>query len=345
MIVNVPGVGARAIATWSADVSTARRNNDCNARTSFRMIRPQQASIYVTGLLLLAGMAAVPAASATPAPTSNTQPMQAATAARAVEAGAPLLHNFSPAGYGGEAQNWAIVQDPRGVIYAGNGEDSVLEYDGIRWRRIPIDNNTVVRSLAVGPEGRVYVGAVGELGYLAPDASGRMQYVSLLQRLPSEDRDFGDVWGTFAIPGDGIYFGTFDRLIRIAGDEVRVWRSAVGFHRFLQVRDALYVRELGRGLMKQAGEELKLVPNGERFANEKIYALAPWPVAAPPGGEALLIGTRTQGWFVLDGSSLRPWATQADAAMNESLLYDALWLSNGVLAAGTLRGGVFLLDA
>ncbi|HBN89961.1 MAG TPA: hypothetical protein DD408_12445, partial [Rheinheimera sp.] len=43
--------------------------------------------------------------------------------------GTPLLSNFKPKDYNGGTQNWAVVQDHRGVLYVGNNV-GVLEYDG-----------------------------------------------------------------------------------------------------------------------------------------------------------------------------------------------------------------------
>ncbi|MCP4870177.1 MAG: hypothetical protein GY898_15840, partial [Proteobacteria bacterium] len=82
------------------------------------------------------------------------------------EVGRFYVQNFAPQDYGAHAQNWAIVQSPKGLLYVANGQ-GVLEYDGVSWRLIPISNRSSARSLAIDTEGRVYVGAQGELGYLA----------------------------------------------------------------------------------------------------------------------------------------------------------------------------------
>lgn len=264
------------------------------------------------------------------------------------ETGAPLIRNFPPTEYNGAVQNWVTVQDRRGVIYVGNVEDGVLEFDGIRWRRIPTTNRTVVRSMAVADDGRIYVGALGEVGYLAPDESGVTRYVSLLERIPPEYRDFADVWRTFATP-EGVYFETFKRLIRFdPHGGVRVWNADTTFHLAFYVRGTLYVREVGRGLLRLAGDQLEKVPQGEQFADEKIYIMLPWPgpVAAndrKPG--ALLLGTRTRGWFIWENGTFRPWKTEADAALNAAMLYCGRWLAGGTaLAVGTLHQGIFLLS-
>ena len=131
-----------------------------------------------------------------------------------------LIRNYTPDSYDGGAQNWAVLQDARGVIYVGS-TSSLLEYDGVTWRKIFTPTRTTVRSLAADASGRIYVGAVGDLGYLAPDAKGEMQFVSMLDKLPADVRVFEDVWRTFATP-DGIFFQTQIGLFRWANETMKV---------------------------------------------------------------------------------------------------------------------------
>jgi len=259
------------------------------------------------------------------------------------EAGLPFIHNFDPKDYGAAAQNWSLVQDRQGVIYVGNVEGAVLAFDGARWQRIPVPNRATVRSLALSPDGRIYVGTVGNLGYLAPDASGQLAFVSLLDKIPPGERDFADVWSIHPT-ADGVFFATTTQLFRYRDGAMKVWKPKTSFHLSFLVDGTLYVREVGLGLMQLDGERLELSPGGSRFADEKIYALLPWRGPGAQPGD-LLVGTRTQGWFIRHGDTFRPWPTEADAAIRKSQLYNAIWLADGRLAVGTLRGGLFLLDA
>ena len=58
------------------------------------------------------------------------------------EAGTFQINTFSAKTYGASPQVWDIAQDRRGVMYFGN-TDGILEYDGVRWRRIAVDNGIV----------------------------------------------------------------------------------------------------------------------------------------------------------------------------------------------------------
>ena len=273
-------------------------------------------------------------------------PLPASTPAapsKGEEAGLPFIRNFDPAEYGGSPQNWSLTQGNDGVIYVGNVEDGVLAFDGTRWRRVAIPGRLTVRSLATAPDGRIYVGTVGDFGYLRPDAAGHLAYVSLLDKVPADERGFADVWNIH-VTADGVYFATFSRLLRLHEERVSVVKPRTSFHLSFVVGGALYVRDAGHGLMRVRGDALEPVPGTAGFADSKIYALLPWRGEAARPGQ-MLIGTRTEGWFLFDGKQAHPWPTEADAEFKDAAIYGATWLSDGRLAVATLRGGLFLLDA
>jgi len=97
--------------------------------------------------------------------------LEAAGPASFQEVGHPFIRNYAQKEYQGDFQNWGITQDPRGVVYVANNQ-GVLEYDGARWRLIPTPRRNVVRSVGVDGSGRVFVGSVGEIGYLEPGPNG-----------------------------------------------------------------------------------------------------------------------------------------------------------------------------
>jgi len=248
------------------------------------------------------------------------------------ESGLPFLRAYGPKEYGAQAQNWAVTQDQRGVIYVGNN-DGVLIYDGVHWRTVPVSNMSVVRSLDVASDGTVYVGARGEFGYLAPDASGALRYVSLVDRVPAEDRGFKDVWRTIASP-EGIVFSSYERLFRWKpGTGMRVWKGA---RRSFLANGSVYVQQMGAGLLRLEGDSLLPIPGGERFETDRIYCVA------PHGYTSILIGSTT-GIFLQNGGSIEPFPTEADALLNDSQAYSCGPTPGGGLVVATLRGGAVVL--
>ena len=152
------------------------------------------------------------------------------------------LYNYSTKTYNGLPQNWAITQDKRGVMYFGNNQGGVLEYDGVSWRMLKVTNESNVRSLAIDDNGKIYAGSSGELGYLEPDDHGNMRYVSLLNKIEKDDRDFADVWTTLAAK-DGIYFQAANKIFLWNGKKMKVWNAEKSFHRIFYVNGHLFVRQ------------------------------------------------------------------------------------------------------
>ena len=260
------------------------------------------------------------------------------------ETGLPLMRNFTPKDYAAAPQNWAIVQDRRGVVYVGNN-NGVLEFDGQRWRLIPVANNTTVNSLAVDANGRVYVGAVGEIGYLQPDAEGQMRYVSLLDRMSVADRQFAEVWSTFDTP-QGVVFSSAQQLMQLQGERVQSWKPHSGLGVALGANDRAFVVEVGRGLLELIGGEWRLVAGGERFANDAVLAILSVPPQWLAGPGTLLVASRARGLELFAGGQFTPWSSEIGEALNRDKLMSnsAAFLPDGQLVFGTVLGGLYVLD-
>ncbi len=190
------------------------------------------------------------------------------------ELGFPQIKNYSPKEYGAQSQNWAIIQDKRGMMYFGNV--GVLQYDGYDWRLIPLPNNGTVRSFGITEDGVLYVGGVGDLGYLVSDSNGAVHYKSLLEYVPAEYRDFADVWNLY-VHGDYVYYSSNLYVFRwsINNKSIKVWKSSTNFHVSFMVNGDFYIREWQTGLLKLENDSLKFVPGSQIFADERIYVMLP----------------------------------------------------------------------
>lgn len=254
--------------------------------------------------------------------------------------GHPLFRNYRPEDYGPElpSQNWAITQDQRGIIYVGNPA-GVLAYDGASWRLIPTENRTLVRTVFSDSTGRVYVGAYGEVGYLAPDPGGTMRFVSLLDDVPAPQREFGHTWSG-AVGSDGVYFQTRRSIFRWDGDSMDVWTTSESarFYKIFSVRDTIYVARENAGLHRIVDGRMQPVPGGERFTDTSVTTVL------PHGEGGLLIGTSDSNLYVRRGTSIERLRTTVDAFLQANELYTATVLPDGSYALATLWGGVVITD-
>ena len=107
--------------------------------------------------------------------------------------GLPFITNYKREVYNAGTQNWSITEDERGFIYFANN-DGLLEYDGTSWTIYPISNNSIIRSVCKGEDGRIYAGAFDEFGYFSPGADGKLDYYSLSDELSEKHKDLGEIW-------------------------------------------------------------------------------------------------------------------------------------------------------
>jgi ligand-binding sensor domain-containing protein len=204
--------------------------------------------------------------------------------------GTPLIQHFSPKQYNGHPENWAIVQDKRGILYVGN-QSGVLEYDGSNWKLIEVPG-TSVKAIGVGNDGVVYVGTATDFGYLLNRPGGQIQYVSLSQGLSVGERSILPVNKLFS-DSTGVYFCTAQKIYRYKRKkDFKIWKAENRFLTANFIRNTLYVQDSGGRLMQLVSDELKPALNGEQFANLRIQAMLEYP------GGRLLVLTEKNGLFV-----------------------------------------------
>ena len=261
--------------------------------------------------------------------------------------GLPFLKNYTPDEIGAGEQNWAVIMDNRGVMYFGNGDNGVLEFDGVNWRSIPISNKSIVRSLGIDNNGTIYVGAVGELGYLKPDDLGELQYVSLSNKIDTTNRDFNNVWKTLFYKNH-IYFCCPQKLFKYSPekDSISVINSddfgfKYGFMSFI-VKNRFYHGDYGAGLLELDADTFRVVKGGDHFYMQSIMGMI------PDEGNKILIGTSGNGIVLYDPETgnIEENIISADAnnILKERKLYQVISLGNGRVGLATLYGGFLIID-
>jgi hypothetical protein len=189
------------------------------------------------------------------------------------ETGLPLIKNYGAEDYGAFEQNWAAAKDSLGIMYFANG-DGVLSYDGVNWSVIELPNKGTVFAVKVADDGLIYVGAVGELGFLKQNAIGELTYISLLSQLPDKFHDFNEI-KSICTTESGVFFGSKKYIFKWDGSKFETWEVA-GDGFVFSVHHTLFNRKKGQGLMALKNKEFELIPQGELFAEEKIYSIIPF---------------------------------------------------------------------
>jgi hypothetical protein len=103
------------------------------------------------------------------------------------------IRNYLSEEYNGHFQNWNVTQDNRGVMYFANNA-RVLEYDGKNWKSFLLNSESKVLSVQADRNGVIYVGGIGEIGYLGTNEVGQKEFISLVDKIPEDHISFKNIW-------------------------------------------------------------------------------------------------------------------------------------------------------
>jgi DNA-binding CsgD family transcriptional regulator len=250
--------------------------------------------------------------------------------------GAPAITNYSLNNFEVGQPNWAILQDKRGIMYFANSL-GLIEFDGKTWNTIFLDNNLTARSVAMDAAGKVYVGGYECFGYLKADSCGQIKIQSLIQLIPARYRRFGELWG-ISLVRNQIILQTTKYLFILNGTTCKTIESKNGFHRGICNDGKFYVRENGRGICILENNELKLMPQGELFANERIYSILDYT------NNQKFFVSLTQGVFLFDGQKFMKWEKVNKQLPADAFISCAANVGKDHIVFGTTSKGILLFD-
>ena len=252
--------------------------------------------------------------------------------------GQPFLQSFSPSDYHASEQCWAMVQDTGGVLYIGN-EGTVLEYDGAAWRKIPTGASGSVFGLAYeAATDSLFVGGTDQVGLIKRTPGGERVYQSLLDQLPAEARDVGEIRRVCVSP-DGVFFVGGDRVMRWRDHRFTVWKIPTKIR--LQsgwAAGQLFLQNTEIGLLRFDKDAFVPASSDPIFHQASVL----WMTTGP--NEAVFMGTRKDGLFVFRDGVAKPFGGELNGFFKEKGIIRLLCLSDGSLAVGTSSAGVVILD-
>ncbi|MCF8226463.1 MAG: hypothetical protein K9J30_11355 [Bacteroidales bacterium] len=247
--------------------------------------------------------------------------------------GLPVVDNYTTEYTSAGSQTWDIIEDSIGNAYFGNN-NGILKFDGEDWEIIPVSNGSIVRSLAQGSDGRIYVGGYTEIGYLDEDASGKMVYHNLNHLIPEKYRDFDDVWKIYQTRY-GIIFQSFEYLFILNNETIRVIEPETRFGFSYYVNNRLYIIEKEIGLRTLNNRTLETISDNDLFTEDEIRFILPHQ------SNDLLIGSFSNGIFVLSKNKLTRWNTDINEIAVNNNIYNASRTREQYIF-GTVKNGLYI---
>ncbi len=193
-----------------------------------------------------------------------------------------------------------MERDIFGRVYIANNE-GLLVYNGINWQLYPVPNKTILRSIAFGPDGKLFAGAQDEFGYYAPDKNGRLVYTTLKNQLPTAVNSFADIWN-IEVNENEVFFMASDIIFRYVENKITyfkpnsTWLSLKKHNKKLIAQDGKTgILEFNNGrwetIIKQS-----VLPSGFLISDIKPFSK-----------DTSIVSTTGNGLFLLTRNSIQPF--------------------------------------
>ena len=231
------------------------------------------------------------------------------------------------------------VAPPRGFVLMANNY-GLLTYNSSVWA--PAAARALGGGAVGGGFGRwshLRGGGSRTFGEVVEDPTGQLIYQSLRRGSPPGITTSPTCGRPFC-PRKASSTSGRERLFVLRNGDLRALEPKGRFTAAGLAKDVLYVHDPAVGILAIEGGRTVPVPGGERFKGVLVTAITEGP------GDSLLVGTQDQGLFQLDprrGDAQPVGAAVAGFVASEIL--SVRGLADGQIAVGTLRNGLFVLDA
>lgn len=251
--------------------------------------------------------------------------------------GTPEIVNYTSRDYSYITQIISITQDSLGLMYFAT-TDGYLLYDGNNWEHNYSNNGSVVRSIYTSNRGSVFIGAYNNFGYLENDFTGKLTYVSLIERLKKEDQNFGDIWRINEAENK-IFFQSFSHIFVLDDTVLNVFKPEKRFEFSFVVDGKFYVLDKSRGMLLFLNNEFIEIPDGKKFISLSVWQLLPLDK------NNLLVVTESNGLMIYDGRTLKPWNIHVNGELKKYRAISATKVFEKYFVLGTLQNGIYIIDS
>jgi ligand-binding sensor domain-containing protein/DNA-binding CsgD family transcriptional regulator len=246
--------------------------------------------------------------------------------------GMPDILNYDNTAYSAGTHNWDIQQDRSGIVYFANDE-GLLTFDGSRWKIYPLPNKTIVRSIAIGSDNKIYAGGQGDFGFFSPNINGKLFFTSLREKIPKNHRSFADIYNVHSV-GNAIFFRAENNIFKWQGGKITVLGTTTKWLYMGVANNTIVAQDKNKGLLKLSGDNwlpLLTDPIPNRFMVSSISQF---------GLDTILISSFAHGLHFITGGRITP----VKAASNISNISSARKIDNHSIAIATLYNGCYLID-
>jgi DNA-binding CsgD family transcriptional regulator len=251
--------------------------------------------------------------------------------------GIPDIVNYPRDVYNAGTQNRGIVQDRNGILYFANYQ-GLLSFDGNYWKNYPLPNKTVVRSVALGKDNRIYAGGQDDFGYFSPDKTGKLVFTSLKSLLSEKNNSFSDIW--FIVPyGNDVFFMSRETIFQLNNKMITVYPAASEWRFLGESNNQLIAQDGKNGLLQfKDGLWAPFVKESALPASYLATCLFPF------GTDSSFLGTVNTGFYILSNNRITPFRFAGASPFANERVLTAIAVNKDWLAIGTNLDGIYIVN-
>jgi AraC family chitin signaling transcriptional activator len=191
------------------------------------------------------------------------------------QSGTVKTHQYTKADFNADAQFWAAIEGDDGTMYFGNN-DGVLIFDGERWQKVILPNNSSVRSLCKDSNGIVFAGGYNEVGTVKKNGRGVYFYTSMIRNLQLDGQNIENIWSIHSL-GNKMLFRSNREITVTQGKVATHLPATTSFLYSGLVSNQYYVQESNHGILRldANARQFNLVFRAAQFSNEEVVSIIP----------------------------------------------------------------------
>ena len=254
--------------------------------------------------------------------------------------------NYLPRDYNSGANNFAITQNEKGLIFVAN-DNGILIYDGSqKWQICKRSDDVTITNIARTSDNKIVYGCVdGDFGALEKNSKGKFYLNSFKQNIAEADQPKEAIRQIIDLNGK-IYFLSSDKLIEYSNSKFQVFNPTQSFHtRALVMGNHLFIVDVENTISVLQNGVLKAVMNTAELSNFKPF------FCLPLNNTEFAVGIRSEGFYKAIYDSINPTKTvffKIQAPCNDELqeaeFNNGLILKNGTFVITTNKKGAFVLN-
>ncbi len=249
-----------------------------------------------------------------------------------------FIKNYPPVIYKASPTVFNLTLDSTGVLYFGTNK-GVVTFDGARWDIIPISNFSGVKTLETGPDGKIYVGANDNFGYLAHEVLKGLHYVSLSDSLPRGTGNFNDVWQIVFL-GDTVYFQTYSKIFKWDYNN-NIVVDALKDTYLYNIHGKLFASSYNTyDFGPYQNGTIKSIRRSSEILKDFVFQVFEYD------HDNDLIITSETGLFLLSHNQreFKPLECEVKKFINKYSFYDGIRINSDLYALGSWEGGIIFMN-